>query len=81
MSCRIASKHIENAFFTYLLKKFNATKYNFEISKTKKNQLLIDTMIKMNCIIINDNKEKILFDFNIKIPFSNDVEIIDNLRE
>lgn len=73
MSCRVAGKHIENAFLEYIKKTNNADSYLFPTNKTPKNGLMRRTLSGIGLQVVEENDTQIVFDFSDKINNADDV--------
>lgn len=76
MSCRVAGKHIENAFLNYIKKSTEAEQFLFPVKKTPKNGLMRKTLAGIGLPAIEDDDERIVFDFTNEIINANDVQVV-----
>ena len=64
MSCRVAGKYIESALFSALLEKENCRKGRFSVIKTKKNQLLRNTLSEIGFEKVKDDADSVDYEFS-----------------
>lgn len=75
MSCRVAGKFVESAFFAHLLKAERCEKGRFEVIKTKKNILLRNTLEQIGFIKENEDSNAVLYSFKEKLQNNSVVKI------
>lgn len=63
MSCRVAGKFVESAFFSYLIKKENCDSGFFKVNKTKKNILLRRTLEEIGFKINEETNDTVSYLF------------------
>lgn len=75
MSCRVAGKHIENAFLSYIKETNAAKEYLFPVIKTAKNGLMRRTLSKIGLPAKEGGKYRVVFDFSGKLKNGGDVVV------
>ncbi len=75
MSCRVAGKYVESALFAFLLKMENCQSGKFEISITKKNSLLRNTLKEIGFSIEQESTNRIQYQFGDKLLHSELVKV------
>lgn len=76
MSCRVASKFVESALFYKLLESNGCEKGVFNLKKTKKNGLLINTLKEIGFSVDFENDLKIEFSFDKNLKEKELVRVI-----
>ncbi len=67
MSCRVAGKYVESAFFCHLLKTEGCTEGRFPVVKTKKNILLRNTLAEIGFQAGEEWNDALVFYFNSEL--------------
>mgnify|MGYP002674286758 CR=1 FL=1 len=75
MSCRVAGKYVESALFAFLLKMENCQSGKFEISITKKNSLLRNTLKEIGFSIEQESINRLQYQFGDKLLHSELVKV------
>lgn len=75
MSCRVAGKHIENAFFNTIRKTVDAEGYQFPVKKTPKNGLMRRTLSAIGLPAVEESEDRIVYEFGGTIMNSDDVRV------
>ena len=75
MSCRVASKFVESALFYELLNRNNCNRGRFNIIKTKKNVLLVNTLKNIGFKTEKEDEKTIAFVFDSNLKEKNLVKI------
>ncbi len=70
MSCRVAGKFVESAFFARLLAREGCTEGRFPVVKTKKNTLLRNTLADIGFHAATDTQERVSFTFDSNLKHS-----------
>lgn len=76
MSCRVAGKHIENAFLNYIKESNEAEQYLFPVIKTAKNELMRRTLSGIGLPAVEDDDHHIVYDFSGEQKDADDVLVI-----
>ncbi len=77
MSCRVAGKYVESAFFSHLLEKEGCTEGFFPVVKTKKNTLLRSTLAGIGFQAHQDRPESVDFRFGRDLKCSDLVRCLE----
>lgn len=67
MSCRVAGKYVESALFTHLLENENCDCGSFTVRKTKKNNLLRNTLEQIGFQSERDSSETVSYNFTANL--------------
>lgn len=76
MSCRVAGKYVESALFHALLSLENCEKGQFEVIKTKKNELLRRSLEEIGFQSLGESGEKIQYIFGANLLNDDVVKVI-----
>lgn len=80
MSCRVAGKHIESAFLSYIKETNAAKEYLFPVIKTAKNELMRRTLLDIGLPTNEDDDHQVVFDFSGELKNEDDVLVASRIQ-
>ena len=76
MSCRVAGKYVESAFFASLLEREHCLQGEMCLIKTKKNVLLRNTLAQIGFVVETESEDKLSLRFSNELLHQNLVKVV-----